>query len=71
MNLYRTTGVGPAIWAASQGAAASARKTMISERGAKRADVATVPVEIDTRKAELVAFLNNLENGVVRAGGGE
>ena len=65
MNLYRTAGKGPAIWTASQGDAATARKLMVSERGAKRAEVMTTSIEIDTRKASLVAFLNALENGVV------
>lgn len=71
MNLYRTTGAGAPIWTATQSEAATARKLMVSERGAKRADVDTIAVEVPTKKAELVAFLNQFENGVVAEAGGE
>lgn len=65
MNLYRITGTGAPIWAASQSEAAAARKIMVSERGTKRADLNTTAVDVPTKKVELVAFLNALENGVV------
>jgi hypothetical protein len=71
MKLYRTTGAGAPIWTAAKGEAATARKTLISERGAKRADVKTIAVDVPTKKADLVVFLNQFENGVVAEAGGE
>ncbi|MBT9153376.1 MAG: hypothetical protein DDT39_00033 [Firmicutes bacterium] len=58
MKLYFTTGRGAGVWSATQAEAATARKKLVSELSVARADVKTAAIDVPTKKAELVAFLN-------------
>lgn len=47
------------VWAGTNAEAASERKRLVSELGFKRAEVATVEVDVPTNKEGLLAFLNS------------
>ena len=49
-------------WVASQGEAASVRARYTSQLSVPRKDIRTTAIEVDTRKENLLPFLNRLAN---------